>query len=58
MTIDCKVYPISLFNQRMSRRSMPSGLTRGWVRFAGKDMRGALVQIAPSGKRTNAKWLG
>jgi hypothetical protein len=23
----------------MSRRSMPSGLTRGWIRFADKDMR-------------------
>jgi hypothetical protein len=36
MTIDCEVYPISLFDQERS----------------------ALVQIAPSGKRTNAKWLG
>jgi hypothetical protein len=27
-----------LTDQRMSRRSMPSGLTRGWIRFADKDM--------------------
>jgi hypothetical protein len=26
-------------DKRLSRRSMPPGLTRGWIRFADKDMR-------------------
>jgi hypothetical protein len=40
--------------QRMSRRSMPSGLTRGGIRFADKDM----CKNGIYGHKTLAGWRG